>query len=334
MPAPVLRVKELATTFATRGRLFRAIEDISFSVVPGEALALVGESGCGKTVTALSIMRLPGPAAHIQGRVLLNGTDLLSLSEADMRQVRGKQISMIFQNPLTALNPALRVGDQIAEVIRAHTTVSQSTSLRRRPLLRAEDRKTEVWRCGVELLARVGMPSRGEYAERWPHQLSGGMRQRAVIAAALACAPKLIIADEPTSALDVTVQRQIVLLLDDVRRKSDAAVLLISHDFALVAEFADRAAVMYAGHIVESADTQRLLDGPLHPYTKALLACVPTLDEERPLRAIAGSVPGAYDGIPGCRFHDRCEMTQPACEQQVAALREVEEGHWVRCHLV
>ncbi len=331
--AAVLRVSKLATTFSTSGGPFDAIEDVSFSLVPGEVVALVGESGCGKTVTALSIMRLAGPAARTEGRVALNGTDLLSLSDADMRAVRGREIAMVFQNPLTALNPALRIGDQIAEVVRAHGGTGEGRAVGRRSLLRLESRRSAVWERVVELIGDVGMPAPAECAERWPHELSGGMRQRAVIAAALACGPQVLIADEPTTALDVTVQRQIVGLLDDARQRSNLGILLISHDFALVAEFADRTAVMYAGQIIEWADTARVLQRPLHPYTKALLDCVPTVEEERTLQVIPKGVPSRYDEIEGCRFYERCSIGEGACEQQTALLREVEKGHWVRCHL-
>ncbi|MFQ6132657.1 MAG: ABC transporter ATP-binding protein [Armatimonadota bacterium] len=331
--APLLRVRDLTTTFHTGAGPFRAIEDVSFSVQPQEALALVGESGCGKTVTALSIMRLAGPAARTEGEVHLNGTELLTLSDREMREVRGKRISMVFQNPLTALNPALTIGDQIAEVIRAHEEKGGPHGSRWRWLVGKEDCRGEVWRRVLQLLDRVAIPSPKESAERWPHQLSGGMRQRAVIAAALAGSPQLLIADEPTTALDVTVQGQIINLLNDVREKSATAILLISHDFALVAEFADRAAVMYAGQIVELADTQRVVAAPLHPYTRALLLCVPTLEEQQPLRTIPGSVPARYETIPGCRFRERCPIAAARCEREVPALREIEEGHWVRCHL-
>lgn len=330
----VLQVRELTTTFRTSRGAFRAVEKVNFALARREVLALVGESGCGKTVTALSVMRLAGPAARTEGQAFLNGTELLSLSDRDMREVRGKQIAMVFQNPLTALNPALTTGDQIAEVVRAHDGSEAPHTFRARSLLRRENRKSWVWRRVVELLDRVGMPSPAECAERWPHQLSGGMRQRAVIAAALAGSPRLLIADEPTTALDVTVQQQIVNLLNGVRHRSDTAILLISHDLALVAEFADRAAVMYAGQIVELADTNRLLDAPLHPYTKALLLCVPSLEEERRFSTIRGSVPARYDLITGCRFHERCPIAEPLCEHEVPALRQVEEAHWARCHLV
>jgi len=333
MHSAVLEIQDLTTTFETSAGHFRAVEDISFAIEPGQVFALVGESGCGKTVTALSIMRLLGPAADIKGRVLLEGTNLPLLSDRDMQELRGKQISMIFQNPLNALNPALRIGDQIAEVIRAHGD-RETQATRKRSLLRTEDRASKVWEQVVELLRRVRIPAPEESADRWPHELSGGMRQRSAIAMALACSPKVIIADEPTTALDVTVQRQIVLLLEDVRRTRDVGILLISHDIALVAEFAHRAAVMYAGQVVECAEVEQLLSSPLHQYTQALLACVPTIDERRPLESIPGSVPALYDTIVGCRFRNSCSISEQQCAETMPRLREIEEGHWVKCHLV
>jgi oligopeptide/dipeptide ABC transporter ATP-binding protein len=332
--APVLEVDGLTTTFATDRGPFRVIEDIGFAVRPGEVFALLGESGCGKTVTALSIMRLAGPTAAIEGRVRLDGGELLTLTEREMRDVRGGRISIVLQNPFTALDPALRIGDQIAEAIRAHGAVTQPGGMARRSLLRREDRRGEVWAQVVALLRRVGIPEPDSAAECWPHEFSGGMCQRAVIAVAVACSPQLLIADEPTTALDVTVQREIVSLLDEIRNESKVGILLVSHDFALVAEFADRAAVLYAGQVVERADTERLLGMPLHPYTKALLECVPALDEDRSVQPIPGSVPSRYDAIQGCRFHPRCSLAEPKCGSEAPVLREIEKGHWVRCHLV
>ncbi len=327
----ILEVEGLTTTFATDQGPFRAVEDISFSVSPRQVLALLGESGCGKTVTALSIMRLLGPAAAIEGSVRLAGRELVALPEREMREVRGERISIVFQNPFTALNPALRIGDQIAEAIRAHGNGGRAPK-RRRSLLRGEDRRGDIWQQAIESLRRVGIPDPEVAAERWPHEFSGGMCQRAVIAAAIACSPQVLIADEPTTALDVTVQREIIALLDEIRTDANVAVLLVSHDFALVAEFADRAAVLYGGLVVERADAQQLLGAPRHPYTRALLECVPALDEDHVVAAIPGSVPPRYDLIPGCRFHERCEMADDRCKQELPALQQAQEGHWVRCH--
>jgi peptide/nickel transport system ATP-binding protein len=266
--------------------------------------------------------------------VRLDGGELLTLTEREMRDVRGGRISIVLQNPFTALDPALRIGDQIAEAIRAHGAVTQPGGMARRSLLRREDRRGEVWAQVVALLRRVGIPEPDSAAECWPHEFSGGMCQRAVIAVAVACSPQLLIADEPTTALDVTVQREIISLLDEIRDESKLGILLVSHDFALVAEFADRAAVLYAGQVVERADTERLLGAARHPYTKALLECVPALDEDRSVQPIPGSVPSRYDAIQGCRFHPRCSLAEPKCGSEAPVLREIEKGHWVRCHLV
>lgn len=334
MATPVLKVDGLTTTFSTDQGPFRVIEDIGFAVHPGEVFALLGESGCGKTVTALSIMRLAGPTAVIEGRVELEGSDLLALSEREMKDVRGGRISIVFQNPFAALNPALRIGDQIAEAIRAHGDAAALNAAGGRSLLRGESRRSQVWERAVALLRQVGIPEPEPAANQWPHEFSGGMCQRAVIATAVACSPQLLIADEPTTALDVTVQREIIALLDEIRDRSQVGTLLISHDFALVAEFADRAGVLYAGHLIERADTDRLLSAPLHPYTRALLECVPALDEDGSVQPIPGSVPSRYDAIAGCRFHPRCTIAEPACANEVPVFREIEKGHWVRCHLV
>ena len=332
MTQPVLQVKGLTTTFDGE-QPFEALSDISFAVYPQEVLALLGESGCGKTVTALSILRLAGPTATIRGKASLKGTDLLDLTEREMRDVRGRRISMVFQNPFGALNPSIRIGDQIAEAIRAHAESEDAQLFGRRSLLRREKRSGEVWKRSIDMLRRAGIPDPEEAANRWPHEFSGGMCQRAVIAIALACQPELLIADEPTTALDVTVQREIMGLLGALRQSSEVGILLISHDFALVGEFADRAAVLYAGHLMEMGDVDRLMSRPYHPYTKLLLECVPDLHHDRSLAAIPGTVPHRYDLIPGCRFHERCPDATDFCRSQEPELREVEEGHWVRCHL-
>ena len=331
MSEPVLTVTGLTTTFAGEDP-FEALTDISFDVRRGEVFAILGESGCGKSVTALSILRLAGPTATTSGHVQLGDTEVLSLSEREMRDVRGARISMVMQNPFSALNPAIRVGDQIAEAIRAHASGTEA-AFGKRSLLRRERRNGEVWRRTVELLDRVGIPDAEAAATRWPHEFSGGMCQRAVIAIALACEPELLIADEPTTALDVTVQRETVRLLDDARRERDVGILLISHDFALVGEFADRAAVLYAGQIMEMAPVERLMSRPLHPYTSLLLDCVPDLEHDHELATIPGTVPHRYDQIEGCRFHDRCPMAVDICRTDKQELRELEEGHFVRCHL-
>jgi len=332
MSRPVLSVHGLTTTFAGRD-WFEALSDIGFEVCRGEVFAILGESGCGKSVTALSILRLAGPTARVEGAVELGGANLLSLSEPEMRSVRGGRISMVMQNPFSALNPAIQVGDQIAEVIRAHASAQDAAAFGRRSLLRRERRNGEVWRRAVALLEQVGIPDAANAANRWPHELSGGMCQRVVIAIALACEPELLIADEPTTALDVTVQREIVALLDRIRRERDTGILLISHDFALIGEFANRVAVLYAGQIMEMGEVDDLMSKPRHPYTSLLLQCVPDLGHDRELATIPGTVPHRYDRISGCRFHDRCPKAVDACRTAPQDLRELEEGHLVRCHL-
>jgi len=332
MNEPVLTVQGLTTTFAG-GDPFEALTDISFEVRRGEVFAILGESGCGKSVTALSILRLAGPTARVGGKVTLGGADILALTEPEMRDVRGARISMVMQDPFSALNPAIRVGDQIAEVIRAHASEDDAATFGRRSLLRRERRNGEVWRRAVALLEQVGIPDAARAAGRWPHEFSGGMCQRVVIAIALACEPELLIADEPTTALDVTVQREIVGLLDRVRRERDTGILLISHDFALIGEFADRAAVLYAGQIMEMTTVERLMSNPRHPYTSLLIECVPDLGHDHELATIPGTVPHRYDRVAGCRFHDRCPKAVDACRTQPQELRELQEGHFVRCHL-
>lgn len=332
MSDPVLSVHGLTTTFAGRDP-FEALTDISFDLHRGEVFAILGESGCGKSVTALSILRLAGPTARVTGEIRLGSVNLLGLPEPEMRGIRGGRISMVMQNPFSALNPAIRVGDQIAEVIRAHASAEDAAAFGRRSLLRRERRNGEVWRRVVTLLGQVGIEDAADAATRWPHEFSGGMCQRVVIAIALACEPELLIADEPTTALDVTVQREIVALLDQIRRERDTGILLISHDFALIGEFSDRAAVLYAGQTMETADVDDLISKPLHPYTSLLLECVPDLGHDHELATIPGTVPHRYDRIPGCRFHDRCPKAVDACRTDSQDLRELEEGHFVRCHL-
>jgi len=326
----LLQVSNLTTDLPTREGYFRAVDGVSFSVQAGEVYGLLGESGCGKSVTALSLMRLLGPRARASGQVVLEGEDLLQLSEAEMRAARGARIALIPQSPFTALDPAHRIGDQVSEAIRVH---DGAAGARRRGLLRCEDRRSVVWRRAVELLAGVGITEPEEAAEHYPHEFSGGMCQRAVIATALAGSPRMLIADEPTTALDVTVQRGIVRLLDRLRRELGLAIVVISHDFALLAEFSDRAAVLYAGHVVERASTETLLRSPLHPYTQALLACVPDLDGQVAPTPIPGNVPPRYDRLAGCRFSERCPHARAECRGEVPKLRTVGPEHSVRCIL-
>ncbi len=299
--APLLTVRDLRTSFAGDPGPVTVVDGVSLTIPRGQTVALVGESGCGKSVTALSILRLlPQPPASIDGgQVLLDDgpagrTDLLTLTERKMRLIRGGSIAMIFQEPLTSLNPVFTVGEQIVEAIELH-----------RPL-----RGKAAWSVAVELLQRVGIPSAKRRAKAYPHQLSGGMRQRVMIAMALACEPALLIADEPTTALDVTVQRQILDLLRSLQAELGMSMLLITHDLGVVSQTADDTYVMYAGRIVEHAPTDELLSGPLHPYTRALLACTPRIDRALDrLVVIPGSVPDPAEYPPGCRFHPRCALS-------------------------
>ena len=295
----VLDVKNLQTVFFTNSGLFRAVDDVSFTVRRGETLAIVGESGCGKSVTALSIMRLvPDPPGRVVGgSVTLEGTDLLGLDEAEMRKIRGNRISMIFQEPMTSLNPVMRIGDQITEVLHLHQKLTSK----------------QGWAKAVEMLRLVRIPEPERRALEYPHQLSGGMRQRAMIAMALACRPTLLIADEPTTALDVTIQAQILDLLADLRRESGMALIFITHNLGIVSEIADRVVVMYAGHVVERGGVADVFAAPLHPYTQALLAAVPS-EDATPV-AIHGTVPPPSRFPEGCRFHPRCSRATAACLQ-------------------
>jgi oligopeptide/dipeptide ABC transporter ATP-binding protein len=298
------------------------VDGVSFSIRPGEVVGLVGESGCGKSATALSILRLiPSPPGKIVGgKMLFRGRDLLKLSEREMRQVRGNQISMIFQEPMTALNPVFTVGNQIGEVFRVHRNMS----------------RREAFDASVEILKQVRMPEPEKRAKEYPHQLSGGMRQRVMIAMALACEPDLLIADEPTTALDVTVQAQILELIDQLREAKNCAVLLITHDLGVVAEVCHRVAVMYAGQIVEENRVERIFADPKHPYTQGLIECVPRVDrpKEGKLSVIPGTVPDASFEFRGCLFAPRCPHRMPECEKYPPQLRGFEdEPGEVRCFL-
>jgi oligopeptide transport system ATP-binding protein len=318
---PLLSVRDLRTQFSTREGAVRAVDGVSFDVEQGRTLGIVGESGCGKSVTALSIMGLiPKPPAKIVGgEVLFNGRDLTTLSERELEDVRGSQIAMIFQDPMTSLNPTLTIGTQITETIRRHFDVS----------------KAEARRRALELLDEVHIPNAAKRLDDYPHRLSGGMRQRVMIAIALSCEPELLIADEPTTALDVTIQAQVLDLLDELRHSHGTAMILITHDMGVVAEAADDVVVMYAGQIVEQASVLDLFDRPEHPYTEALLGALPQIEghgiRQRRLTAIPGRPPGLIDPPETCRFGPRCRYAGgDACTKHMPELREIRPGHFVR----
>lgn len=316
----LLRVQDLRTHFFTHEGTVRAVDGVSFTIMKGETLGLVGESGCGKSVTALSIMRLiPSPPGRIlSGEILLEGSDLLSYNERQMRDIRGCKISMIFQEPMTSLDPVFTIGDEIMETVRLHQGLKRS------------DAKKEV----IEALQTVGIPDSERRIKNYPHELSGGMRQRAMIAMALSCNPALLIADEPTTALDVTIQAQILRLIDDLKSRLGTSVLLITHDLGVVSEMCDFVAVMYAGHIVEYTDIHTIFEQPLHPYTIGLKKSIPSLDTEiERLDTIKGLVPSLIDIPSGCPFHPRCTHTMPVCTKEMPELIKVEKGHHVKCHL-
>jgi oligopeptide/dipeptide ABC transporter ATP-binding protein len=313
----LLEVSNLKTFFFTGEGLVKAIDGIDFTIDRGETLALVGESGCGKSMTALSLLRLvPEPGRIVEGDIRLNGLDLLHMPQEEMRRVRGNRISMIFQEPMTSLNPVFRIGDQIIESLRLH---------------RGKNPK-EAAEITVELLHKVGIPAAAQRLKDYPHQLSGGMRQRVMIAMALACNPQLLIADEPTTALDVTIQAQIMNLLGQVKGQRDMATLLITHDLGVVAENADRVAIMYAGKILETAPVKEIYANPRHPYTRGLLACIPRVGErKRRLVPIEGSVPRSGRSGEECSFLERCPEAFAPCRGALPPLKEVLPGHWVRC---
>jgi len=315
--ADLLAINNLHTCFRTPAGIVTAVNGVSLTIPKGATVALVGESGSGKSMTALSIMRLvPSPGFIQSGSILLDGSDILTLAEDAMRAIRGRRISMVFQEPMTSLNPVLRIGDQVMEPLLLHHRIQRH----------------EAAELATELLRRVGIPSAGDRMRDYPHQLSGGMRQRVMIAMALACNPALLIADEPTTALDVTIQAQILELIDSLRQSTDMGILLITHDLGIVAERADHTCVMYAGRIVESAASSELLGNPLHPYTRALLASLPQNAEPgKPLATLSGQAPSLSADLPGCRFCDRCPVALPDCRTQTPELLEAVPGHLVRC---
>jgi peptide/nickel transport system ATP-binding protein len=319
---PLLRVSDLKTHFHTRDGIVRAVDGVSFDVKAGETLAIVGESGCGKSVTSMSILRLlPMPPARIAAdRIEFDGRNLLELTEPEMRKIRGNAISMIFQEPMTSLNPVLTVGRQIAEALVLHRGMSQKEATAR----------------AIEMLRKVHIPEAERRVTQYPHELSGGMRQRVMIAMALACGPRLLIADEPTTALDVTIQAQILELMRELHRETGAAIILITHDLGVVAEMAQRVVVMYAGRKVEEAPIEELFERPRHPYTRGLLGSMPHLGDSvnetgKRLVEIPGMVPSLKDPAPGCLFAPRCTNAGERCTREAPPLELQAPGHWAAC---
>jgi peptide/nickel transport system ATP-binding protein len=317
---PVLEIQNLKTYFIGRETQVRAVDGIDVELFPGETLCMVGESGCGKSVTALSVMGLvPRPAGKIvDGRIIFEGHDITKLDESGLAEIRGNKISMIFQEPMTSLNPLLTIGDQVSEPLIRHRNVPKRDAAFR----------------AVEMLKQVGIPRAESIIREYPHQLSGGMRQRAMIAMAMICAPKILIADEPTTALDVTIQMQILELMRQMREEFGTAILFITHDLGVVAELADQVMVIYAGQVVETASADALFDRPLHPYTAALLASIPFMDVDKErLYSIPGVVPDASKFPGHCRFAARCDRAEELCLQGTPELKDIEKGHRVRCYL-
>lgn len=318
MKQSLLEVKNLRTHFLTDAGVAKAVDGVDLTIAPGEVMGLVGESGCGKSVTALSIMGLIQPPGQIvDGQILFQGEDLLGLAEREMQKLRGGQIAMIFQDPLTTLNPVIRVGEQITEAIAIHQG------------------KENMWEKAVQMLELVGIPSPKQRMMEYPHQLSGGMRQRVMIAIALSCHPSLLIADEPTTALDVTIQAQILDLIAGLQQELDMGILFITHDLGVVAEFCDRIAVMYAGKVVEVGDVKQVLTHPLHPYTRGLLRSIPRLQEPRHrIEPIEGLVPELHMLPPGCSFQDRCPLADKRCTRWEPSLREAAPDRLVSCLMI
>jgi len=320
MSESLLSVENLRTFFHTQPAVAKSVDGVSFVVNAGETLGIVGESGCGKSVTALSILRLIQPPGRIEegSRIMFEGKDLVTIDDAGMRNIRGNRISMIFQEPMSALNPVFTVGDQVAEVARVHGKGS----------------RRDAWNRAVDMLTLTGIPSPEERAKQYPHQLSGGMRQRVLIAMALMMSPALVIADEPTTALDVTIQAQILELLVDLQKKFGTSILMITHDLGVVAETASRVIVMYGGEIVEEASVNTLFAAPHHPYTLGLMNAMPQINDSRArLNVIPGTVPPPTAWPSGCKFRDRCQYSWEKCETEHPPLYQIAEGHTSRCHL-
>jgi oligopeptide/dipeptide ABC transporter, ATP-binding protein, C-terminal domain len=317
----LLEIKDLRTVFDTAHGRISAVDGVTLGLNSGDTLGIVGESGCGKTMLALSIMRLiPANGKIVNGEILFSGQDLLKLSAEEMRKKRGSEIAMVFQEPMTSLNPVLRVGEQIAEAIRLHQKLPAQESLA----------------LSIEQLREVGISDPEKIVRGYPHQLSGGMRQRVMIAMAMSCHPQLLLADEPTTALDVTIQAQILDLISTLKEKNNMAVILITHDLGIIAQAAKNVAVMYAGKIVENSTVENIFDHPLHPYTRGLIEsmparCAASSDRGNYLKTIPGNVPSLYNLPAGCRFFDRCSVAQKECNKEEPTLKEIEAGHFVSC---
>lgn len=370
MPEPLLSIRNLRTYFYTYAGIVRALEGIDLDIYKGETIGLVGETGCGKSVTSLSIMRLVAnpPGKIVDGRIIFKGEDILQKSEAEMRKIRGDEITMVFQDPMTYLNPVMTIGDQIAEVIILHQDLGREavsyrlgelkeelstaeadgrptgaikerlakleSTLDNPPKLTRRQIKDIALRRVADVLRLVRMPYPEKVVKQYPHELSGGMRQRAIIAMALSCSPDLLIADEPTTALDVTIQAQLLALLNELKKEIGASVMIITHDLGIVAETCERVVVMYAGRIAEVAHTKDLFRHPLHPYTQGLLRAVPKLHKEvEELEIIPGSVPNLIYPPSGCRFHPRCPFAMEICKAETPPMYDVEPGHQVACYL-
>jgi len=317
MTETILNIEGLKTYFFTEAGIVKAVDNISFNLRKGESLGLVGESGSGKTVTALSVLRVvPKPGRTIDGKVEFNGEDLLEKTEKEMQRIRGSAIAITFQDPSSSLDPVYNVETQLSDVIMAHETVS----------------KTEARKKVIELLEVVGIPEAETRMREYPHQFSGGMKQRVAIARALACEPTLLFADEPTTNLDVTIQAQVLNLLNDLKKKFGMSLVMITHDMGIIAEMTARTVVLYAGRVCEIAKTYDLFERPRHPYTEALLAAVPRLDMRKTLRVIPGNIPNLIEPPSGCRFHPRCDYAKQICKEDVPVLEEIEPGHFVACH--
>ncbi len=330
---PLLELRNVTTVFPTRRGLVKAVDSFGYKLGEGEKLGIVGESGSGKSVSLLSILRLvPQPGKIVEGEIIFRGETLLEKSPVEMREIRGKDIAMIFQDPLTTLNPVFPVGEQIRESLRIHNIVPDSSGV----LSRLFDRKRKTEECGrvIELMKAVGLPSPAARAKRYPHEFSGGMQQRAIIAIALACEPKVLLADEPTTALDVTIQAQIMDLLNQINQESGTSIILVTHNLGLIAEFCENIIVMYAGQRMEKGSTEEVVSDPKHPYTQGLLRCLPRLGKrEEKIYPIPGLVPDLATLPPGCPFSPRCEKVRPECKEGRVPLTEIGGGRLVRCLL-